>query len=122
MVAVAVVHMALLRERRDDDHRNARAIPEEVDGLDITRVVIAAAFIHRDENRRLRPELLVAFHPADDVLHEFFVAIHRRVRRVTGHAFEGADEGHCRHAFLVAHVLVELGHVLEIVLERGGHD
>ena len=55
MVVVGVVDIAFLRERRHGDERNARAVAEEVEQLDVAGVVEAAAFIGGDEDRRRRP-------------------------------------------------------------------
>src|SRR5216684_8345345 len=67
MLGVAVLDVAAAREKRDGDHRDTRARAEEVDRLDEARIIVAAAFVHGDENRRLRPLLLVALGERDDV-------------------------------------------------------
>src|SRR5208283_476898 len=57
VVGVCVTNIALLREAGYDDERNARAVAEEVDGLDIARVIVAAAFVECDEDCRRVPSL-----------------------------------------------------------------
>ena len=52
MIGIRVIDEATFRVGRDDDHRNARAVAEEADWLHIARVVVSAAFVHRDEDRR----------------------------------------------------------------------
>src|SRR5580693_6534025 len=42
--------------RRNDKQRNARAIPEVVERLNITGVVITTAFVESNHDRRLAPD------------------------------------------------------------------
>ena len=70
MLAINVTDMAAGRERRNGDHRYARARPEEIYRLDKARVVEAPAFIHSHEDRGLGPLLPVALRELDDVLGE----------------------------------------------------
>ena len=51
MVRIVVGNVARVGVRRNHNQRNARAVAEEIERLHISRVVIAAAFIHRHENR-----------------------------------------------------------------------
>ncbi len=57
VVRVLVVDMAALRERRDDDQRNAGAVTEEVQGLNVAGVEVAAAFVEGDEDQQYSPTL-----------------------------------------------------------------
>jgi hypothetical protein len=56
MVCVAVVDDASGGVRRNDQQRDTGAIAEVIYRLDVTGVVITAAFIEGDEDRRARPE------------------------------------------------------------------
>ncbi len=47
---------------RHHHQRNARAVAEIVERLNITRVVIAAAFVEGNDNRRIAPEQRVGLH------------------------------------------------------------
>ena len=75
MVVVGVVDMAFLGEGRNRDERNAGAVAEEVDRLDIAGIVVAAAFVGGDEDRRRVPEFGIALHPVDQRLQEFFILV-----------------------------------------------
>src|SRR6266481_403934 len=50
MVRIVVGNVARVGVRRNHSQRNARAVAEEIERLHISRVVIAAAFIHGYEN------------------------------------------------------------------------
>src|SRR6266403_3916226 len=67
MFVVHVADVPARREGRHGDHGNARAGAEEINRLDESRVVIPAAFVHRDENRGRGPQLPVALRELDDV-------------------------------------------------------
>src|ERR1700674_2533342 len=68
MFIVHVADVPARREGRHGDYRNARAGAEEINRLDESRVVIPAAFVHRDKNRGRGPQLPVALREPDDVL------------------------------------------------------
>lgn len=82
MLAVDVGDVTAPRERRNRDHRNPRPGAEEIDGLDEAGIVVAAALVHGDEDRRAFPLLPVALGELDDVLGEFLEQI--ELRRHTG--------------------------------------
>jgi len=46
--------------RGNHDERNTGSLTEEIERLDVARVIVAAAFIHGDEDRGALPEFLVA--------------------------------------------------------------
>src|SRR6202022_1496828 len=75
VIVVGVIDVALLGERRNRNERNAGAVAEEVDRLDIAGIVVAAAFVGGDEDRRRRPEFRIALHPIDQDFEEFFVFV-----------------------------------------------
>jgi len=47
MARILMRDMAWLRELRDDDPRNPRPIAKEIQRLNLTRVIVTAAFIER---------------------------------------------------------------------------
>ena len=57
MVGVGVRDMAALRVGRDHDGRDARAVTEEVERLDVAGVPVSAALIEGDQDRGVRPQL-----------------------------------------------------------------
>ena len=59
MVSVVVADLAAQRVGRDGDHRDARAVAEEVDRLAEAGVEITAAFVEGDDHERARLELRV---------------------------------------------------------------
>src|ERR1700733_15975006 len=69
MVSIAVVDHATGGIRRDDEKRDAGAIAEEVDRLDITGVIVSAAFIEGDEDGSARPQRR-SLHLIDDLVDE----------------------------------------------------
>src|ERR1700723_1796801 len=54
VIRVVVGDDATLGVGRDDDHRDAGAISEEVDGLNVTGVIVTAAFVEGDEDGSVR--------------------------------------------------------------------
>ena len=58
-----------------NDERNASSISEEVDGLDVARVVVSAALIEGDEDGGVVPERRVRLDLVDDLLDEAFEEI-----------------------------------------------
>ena len=122
MVGVRVVDEARLGERGDGDQGNARPVAEEVERLDVPGVVVAAALVGRDQDGGLAPHRGVRLHPRDQVDHEALVLGRVRIGGVARHALEGPDERDRGERRVARHVLVELRHVLQVVLERGRHD
>src|SRR5579862_3935700 len=83
MLVIDVADVTAGREGRHGDHRDARARAEEIDRLDEARIIVAAAFVDRDEDRGLSPELFVGLHLIDDVLREGLEEIPFRRRWMT---------------------------------------
>ncbi len=83
MVGVRVVDVAALGEGRDDDKRNARPVAEKVERLDVAGVVVAAAFVQRDDERGFR--------------HQFGLPL-QVIHDVRDHALEEVKLGGCRVA------------------------
>src|SRR5277367_793043 len=73
MVTVLMRHMTALRVLGDDDERNAGTIAEEVDRLNITRVIVPTALIPGYEDGSVGPEGRVGLDLVDDLLHEALV-------------------------------------------------
>ena len=80
--------MAFLGKGRNRNERNTGAVAEEVNRLDIAGIVVAAAFIEGDEDRRRRPELRIALYPIDQALDKFFIVVGVRIPRVSGKEFK----------------------------------
>ena len=57
MVVVGVIDIALFGVGRNRNERNACAVAEEVDRLDVAGIIVAATFVGGDEDCRRRPEL-----------------------------------------------------------------
>ena len=51
VIGVCVVHMPALGKRRDDNQRYARTVAEEIERLNVTGIVEAAALVQRDDKR-----------------------------------------------------------------------
>ena len=64
--------VASLSVGRDDDQRDAGAVAEEVERLNVSGVVVAAAFIEGDEDCGVPPQFGLALHGIDDFLGEAF--------------------------------------------------
>jgi len=58
MIVIGVIDKALLGVRRYGDQRDARAVAEKIHRLDITGVVVAAAFVIGDQDRCLVPQVV----------------------------------------------------------------
>ena len=56
MVGVGVADVTSTGEGRDDDERNAGSVTEEVQRLNVAGVVIAAALVEGDDERRFDEE------------------------------------------------------------------
>src|SRR6516162_3971939 len=50
MIVVRVINITFFDERRDDHQRNTRAVAEEVQRLDIARVIVTTTIIKSDKN------------------------------------------------------------------------
>src|SRR6185437_13181529 len=70
MVIIGVLDMAAAGKGRHGNHGDARAIAEEIQDLDLAAVIIAAALIGGDEQRRARPELRMRLELGDEVAQE----------------------------------------------------
>src|ERR1700733_16016808 len=65
VVGVGVVDFASRAEWGDDQQRNAGAVAEESDGLDVTGVVVTAAFVKCNENCGAGPQIRMALQVVD---------------------------------------------------------
>src|SRR6516165_9024310 len=72
MVRIVVGNVARVGVRRNHNQRNARAVAEEIEGLHISRVVIAAAFVYSHENCSGAPESGIRLYHVHDLLDESF--------------------------------------------------
>src|SRR5262245_26853109 len=94
MIVVGVINKAFFEIGRHCDERNARTVAEEVELLDIAGIIIAAAFIEGDEDRRRLPKSRIRLHASDDGLHELLVKVQLRIRRVPGQSFRRTQKGY----------------------------
>src|ERR1700739_3324902 len=53
VVAVGMVYVAAFGERRNNNQRDARAVTEKVQRLNVAGIIVAAAFVHGDDERGL---------------------------------------------------------------------
>ena len=83
MIIVSVIYKALLGVRRYNDRRNTRAVPEEIDRLDVAAVVVSAAFIHGENDRRVGEQFTIADHQVGQIRYEVLVREQSRVSRMS---------------------------------------
>src|SRR6266550_4830244 len=62
VIGISVIDVTVLGKRRHRDQNRARPITEEIDGLNVPRIVQATAFIKCDEDRGIFPQLIVVPH------------------------------------------------------------
>jgi hypothetical protein len=67
VVRIAVRDVTGLRIRRNHNQWNARSVTEEIERLNVTRIVVAAALVHRDKDRRGLPNFRIAPHLINDL-------------------------------------------------------
>jgi len=70
VVGVVVGYASTRRELGNHDHRDTRAISEEVQGLHVSGVVVTAAFVKGDEDCGVGPQRFIRFYRVDDLLGE----------------------------------------------------
>ena len=75
MIAILMRDVTALGVLRDDDQRDACAIAEEVDRLDVARVIVSAALIEGDEDCSVVPKRWIGLDLVDDLLDEAFKEI-----------------------------------------------
>jgi len=126
MLCVDVADMTAFGEGRNSDHGNARAGAEEIDWLDEAGVVVAAAFVHRDEDGGLGPLLGIGLRELDDVFSEGFeeapfrgsrVAVKRAVWLDIGDRRERAVNEIGEEVGYVAHVIGNHAGIVGLILE-----
>src|SRR5260370_13010134 len=83
MIIVSVIYEALLGVWRYSDRRQPRAVPEEIDWLDVAAVVVSTAFIHGDKDCRVSEQGTVADYGVGQVSYEVLVREQSRVRRMS---------------------------------------
>ena len=59
VVVVHVANFAVVRVRRNNEQWDAGAVAEEIHRLHVARIIVAAAFIERDEDRRICTSLTI---------------------------------------------------------------
>jgi hypothetical protein len=101
VIIVGMIDMAFLGVGRNCNERNARAVAEEIERLDKAGIVVAAAFVGGDEDRRRRPQRGIALHVRDQLLQELLVEIGGRVCRMASQGFERTDEGDGRQRVIL---------------------
>src|SRR6266702_2912921 len=123
VVRVLVRNVAGFGEGRDDEQWDAGSVAEEVDGLNVAGVVVAAAFVEGDEDGGVGPDLRIGLDHVDDLLGEAFEEVELGGGGVTVDETAGLDEGDCGEG-VVLDVGVEVGGVLDMCGDQGGvgHD
>src|SRR6516164_2314185 len=123
MVCVFVRNVARPGVGRNHDHRNARPVAEEIEGLRVSGVVVTTTFIRGNENGRTRPEPRIRPHRVHYLLDEAFIQVPLRGRRMTvypaARLHEG-DRGQCS----VGDIFVKIRGVLKVSVTNFvvGHD
>jgi len=77
VIRIGVAHMAPSAKGRYRYQRNTRTVAEEVERLDVTRVVVAA-FVHRDEKSGAGKKLGIGAQMIHDLLDHALEQIHLR--------------------------------------------
>src|SRR2546421_2873581 len=116
MVIVGVVNKPTPGIRRYHHHRDAWAIAEEGERLDVSRVIIATSLIKRGEDRCTLKYTGLSNDLVDDVRGEGLKQGQRRGSRVAIIDHIGLNEGHCGQ-LIILHILLELREVLDVVPE-----
>lgn len=70
VITVAVTNVAALGKWRNDDQWNPGAVSEKVQRLNVARIVIAAALVEGDKNRRARPHFRIRLYRLYNLLRE----------------------------------------------------
>src|ERR1700756_613723 len=68
--------------RRYRNHRDTRSVTEIVEWLHVTRIIVSAALVHRNEDRRVGPERRICLSQVHDLLDEAFEQIDLRRSRM----------------------------------------
>src|ERR1019366_3752737 len=85
VVAISVVHVPGLGERRDYDERNARTIAEKVNGLNVAGVVKSARLVEGNEDGSCLPQSVLRLDGIHQIADEGFVQLRQRCARVAIH-------------------------------------
>ena len=115
VIAVLMRDVTALGVLRDDDQGNACTIAEEVDRLDVARVIVSAALVEGDEDGSVVPKRRVGLDLVDDLLDEAFKEIEFGGRRVTVVHAAGLDDGD-RGQVTGIDIFVEFGGVRDVRL------
>src|SRR5579872_288364 len=122
VIGVRVHDTDVTREARDHDHGDAGAVAEEVDRLDIARVIVAAALVRGNHDRRILPQRRIRLDPIDDLLDEAFEELPFRGSRMPVEEPVGLHDGDGRQRAALD-VAVEIADALEVGAQGGvGHD
>src|SRR4029077_13617044 len=101
VVGIGVVDMPTLAEGRDDDQWNTRAVAEEIERLNVARVVIAAAFVEGDDQSSALEQFGVGLEVVNDFIDHTLEQIELRRSRVTVEQSIRLDEGDGRERAVV---------------------
>src|SRR6266852_6725660 len=115
VIGVAMRHLTAAREGRCYDHGNARSVTEEIERLDIPRIVVAAAFIKGDEDRCFRFQLRILLECIQHLFQHRFVEVELRTRRMAVQKPVRLEEGYGRQAPIL-HRREEVDGVLDMLL------
>src|SRR5579863_5060816 len=103
-----MIDVSRLGERGDRDQGNPRAVPEEIEGLNKSRVVVAAPLIRGDEDGAGGPEPRISLHPGNQIGYEPLVGRRGGIRRMPGQTFKRSDKGDLRKRAATRHILIKL--------------
>src|SRR5215469_4787905 len=84
MVVIGVIDKSFFGVGRYGDQWDARAVPRKVHGLDITAVIVAAAFVIGDQDRCLVPQISLIVDHVDEIGDKVLVKREDGVRRMPG--------------------------------------
>src|SRR6202521_5878218 len=114
LIVIGMHHVPAGRERRDDEHPHARTVAEEVERLNKTTVIQAAALVKGDDDRGLGVKFRVGLRAVNDVLDEL---LQQTDLAAAGMALKRAvrlDKGNCGQ--IAARYIFEeiIGDILEM--------
>src|SRR5208282_6712727 len=84
VIVVGMVDIALSRKRRHDDQGNAGAVTEKIEDLNVAAVVITAALVGCNQDRRFAPDDGIGLDLGDKLPDKLLQRKDRRIGRVTG--------------------------------------
>src|SRR6202162_4844776 len=122
MICVSMRDVACRGEGRNHQSWNSGAVAEVIEGLDISGVVVAAAFVEGNDDGGAGPQCFVGLYFVDDLLHEALEQIEFGRRWVSIKPAVGLHKGNGRQRAVLDR-LIEFGGVAQVrATGRAGHD